>query len=365
MKNRDYSYDWLRAFSAVMIVFCHVCQGFGISAALGFYLGGTYVSVFLLLSAYLLGLRHCESIKDGPVSFLKSRLLRLVPTYYVFLTLAFLLIAFLIGAWYLTPRQVLGHYLFLNWFVPSTRVDIAPLPQLGHLWFMSCIVMSYVLIALMAFLPVFSKRGIRFWTCYLFVMLAAGCGMCWLSRFFIYPSVVLALFPPMFYCGRRLVAAVQRLGRVCLICLLLLTNLGSIVAYQFGMRDFSPVAVLLSITVNAVLWIACAPLVFSRNRLPAWVGFISGISFEIYLVHHAFCLGHYSLTHYMPVWAAVPAVFILSISLGYALSILTRNIMKVIKITPPICVRKQLYINKFNSNIRLWQSELNLLTSQL
>lgn len=261
MKNRDFSYDWLRAFSAVMIVLCHVCQGFGISAALGFYLGGTYVSVFLLLSAYLLGLRHSESIKEGPVSFLKSRLLRLVPTYYVFLTLAFLLIALLIGAWYLTPRQVLGHYLFLNWFVPSTRVDIAPLPQLGHLWFMSCIVMSYVLIALMAFLPAFSKRGVRFWTCYLFVVLAAGCIMCSLSRFFIYPSVVLALFPPMFYCGRQLVAAVQKLGRVCLISLL--------------------------------------------------------------------------LVHYMPVWAAVPAVFVLSIFLGYALSILTRNIMKVIKITPP------------------------------
>lgn len=345
MRNRDYSYDWLRAFSAIMIVLCHVCQCFGISEALGFYLGGTYVSVFLLLSAYLLGLRHSKSINDGPVSFLKSRLLRLVPTYYVFLTLAFLLIAFLIGAWYLTPGQVLGNYVFLNWFVPSTRVYISPLPQLGHLWFMSCIVMSYVLIALMAFLPVFSGRGIRFWTCYLFAMLAAGCVMCSLSRFFIYPSVVLALFPPMFYCGRRFVAVVQRLGRVCLISLLVVTNLGSIVAYQFGMRDYSPLLVLLSITVNAVLWIASAPIVFSSNRLPAWVGFISGISFEIYLVHHAFCLGHYSLTHYMPVWAAVPAVFILSISLGYALSILTRNIMKVIKSTP----KKIVYINNYIS----------------
>lgn len=92
MDSRDYSYDWLRAFSAIMIVLCHICQGFGISTSLGYYLGGTYVCVFLLLSAYLLGEHHRERISATPWLFLKSRMKRLCTTYYTYLTLLFIVI---------------------------------------------------------------------------------------------------------------------------------------------------------------------------------------------------------------------------------------------------------------------------------
>lgn len=128
MDNRDYSYDWLRAFSAIMIVLCHICQGFGINTSLGYYLGGTYVSVFLILSAYLLGEHHRERIANAPWRFLKTRMNRLVPTYYTYLTVTFIIIG-TCGLGHLTLKQTVGHYMFLNWFIPSTRIYQSPLPQ--------------------------------------------------------------------------------------------------------------------------------------------------------------------------------------------------------------------------------------------
>lgn len=71
---------------------------------------------------------------------------------------------------------------------------------------------------------------------------------------------------------------------------------------------------------TAVLWIACAPIVFSTRNIPKFVAFLSSISFEIYLIHHPLCLGTFSLRNYFPLWISIPMVFILSILGGWILS---------------------------------------------
>lgn len=86
--------------------------------------------------------------------------------------------------------------------------------------------------------------------------------------------------------------------------------------------------------LNATLWIACAPLIFSREKAPRAVMFISSISFEIYLIHHPFCMGTYSLNHYMPAWMAIISIFAIAITGGWLLSVITSvllNIQKTIK----------------------------------
>lgn len=325
MDSRDYSYDWLRAFSAIMIVLCHICQGFGISTSLAYYLGGTYVCVFLLLSAYLLGEHHRGKILATPWWFLKSRIKRLCPTYYAYLTVAFTVIG-LCGLGHLALKQVVGHYLFLNWFIPSTRIYQSPLPQLGHLWFMSCIVWAYLIITLLSLIPGFVKRTKVFWSYYTIVWFVCGSLLCSYSRYFIYPSVVLSLFPLVFFKGSIVFPYIRRVPRLFLVVILLLCNLGTIVGFQYGLHE-NPPLVFWAISINSMLWIAAAPVIFNKKRIPKAVAFISTISFEIYLVHHPFCLGHYSLANYMPTLVAVIMVFIISFVLAYLLRCLSKSII--------------------------------------
>lgn len=282
MDNRDYSYDWLRAFSAIMIVLCHICQGFGINTSLGYYLGGTYVSVFLILSAYLLGEHHRERIANAPWRFLKTRMNRLVPTYYTYLTVTFIIIG-TCGLGHLTLKQTVGHYMFLNWFIPSTRIYQSPLPQLGHLWFMSCIVGAYWIITLFSLILGHVKRAKGFWLYTTIGMVCASTLFCSYSRYFIYPSVVLSLFPLVFFKGNDVFSYIRKAPKYILIVALLLCNLGSIVGFHHGLYE-NPPLVFWTIAINSILWIATTPIIFRRKYIPKVVAFISTISFEIYLV---------------------------------------------------------------------------------
>ena len=334
MKNRDYSYDWLRAFSAIMIVLCHICQGFGISPKLGYYLGGTYVSVFLVLSAYLLGIKHKERIVINPGSFLKTRMIRIIPTYYTYLSLVFIITG-VFGLGHLELRQAIGHYLFLNWFIPSIRIDHQPLPQLGHLWFMSCIVAAYLILTISAILKL-SNRTKRFWICLTIVTTLVCTVLCSVSRYFIYPSVVVTLFPLVFFVGDELFQYIyRRVSKNVLIGLLLLSNICSIVGYHYGLYQY-PTLVFGSIAINSVLWIAATPYVFKRNSIPSGIAFVSSISFEIYLIHHPLCLGYYSLAKYMPIGLAIVSVYAVSILLAYFLFLLVIIVKRCIgNIIPP------------------------------
>lgn len=328
MGRRDYSYDWLRAFSAIMIVLCHICQGFGISTSLGYYLGDTYVSVFLILSAYLLGEHHKERIVDAPWRFLKSRIKRLTPTYYTYLTVIFIIIG-LCGLGHLVLKQIVGHYLFLNWFIPSTRIYQSPLPQLGHLWFMSCIVLAYLIITSFSLILGFVKRTKEFWLCSTIGMTCVGTLLCSYSRYFVYPSVVLSLFPLVFFKGNAVFLYIRKVSKPFLIVALLLCNLGAIVGFQYGLYE-NPPLVFGAIAINSILWIASTPIIFNRKYIPKVVAFISSISFEIYLVHHPFCLGHYSLANYMSTGVAVIMVFMISVVLAYLLNFLSNFIANCI-----------------------------------
>ncbi|MCM1138933.1 MAG: acyltransferase family protein [Muribaculum sp.] len=226
--NRDYSYDYLRAFAAIMIVLCHICQGFGLSAELGYYLGGTYVDVFLLLSAYLLGVKYRDKIGDNPVGFLRKRTSRLIPTYYIYLAIVILLSLILFGGNAFTWKQTVGHFLFLNWFWYDARIFESPLPQLGHLWFMSAILMGYVCVALYGMIIKKSRliRSNGFWIVFL---ISAACISSLLTskiRMMVYPCTASFLFILIFYKGKEIMIYIRKMPAPIMISLLIISNLG-------------------------------------------------------------------------------------------------------------------------------------------
>lgn len=325
--NRDYSYDYLRAFSAIMIVLCHLCQGFGISSELGYYLGGTYVDVFLLLSAYLLGLRYRDKIRENPIGFLRKRTSRLIPTYYTYLSIAIVLIGIVCGIYSLTWKQIVGHYMFLNWFWVSSRIFESPLPQLGHLWFMSAILMGYVLVTLYA-LALRNSRIARtngFWILFLVIAACISSLLTSKIRMMVYPCTASFFFILIFYKGKGIMDYLRRMPAFMMISLLVICNWGGVMYYLLGGYDY-PLFIFWINLINAFLWIGASPIIFKRNSTPFVVKFISTISFEIYLIHHPFCLGYFSLIRFMPVWMAIPSVLILSIVLGYGLNKISSSV---------------------------------------
>lgn len=228
MMTRDYSYDYLRAFAAIMIVLCHICQGFGISAELGYYLGGTYVDVFLLLSAYLLGLTSRNKIADNPWQFMRKRCYRIIPTYYSFLTINFIIILVLIGWNSLSVNQVIGHYLFLNWFWKASRVCEPPLPQIGHLWFMSCIIFGYLSVVAWSMvanrIKILKTDGA--WKVYFLIWVVIATILTLRIRFAVYPCTVMLGFMLLFFRGKEIMNHIRILNPKALVSLLVISNTG-------------------------------------------------------------------------------------------------------------------------------------------
>ena len=190
---------------------------------------------------------------------------------------------------------------------------------------MSCIVLAYLTVTAFSLIPGHAGHKDRFWLWLTLGTALAGTILCFRSRWFVYPSVVMVLYPLVFFKGHEMVSHTQKVSRPLMFVALLLCNLGAILGFRFGLYDYPPL-VFWTIGINAVLWIVSAPVVFDRRCIPNPVVFISAISFEIYLVHHPFCLGCYSLAKYMPVWLAVIVVFALSISLGYLLNLLAKGV---------------------------------------
>lgn len=226
--QRDYSYDYLRAFAAIMIVFCHMCYGLWGVSGIGNYLGGTYVDVFLLLSAYLLGISSRNMIIQDPWNFIKKRAGRLIPTYYTFLTITFLIIIAFIGYDALSSKQIISHYLFLNYFWPSSRVVESPLPQIGHLWFMSCIMFGYLSVLgwsqVIKLIPTLNTN--KSWMIYLVVWSVISTFITMKVRFAVYPCTVMLGFVILFFKGPEIINKVHSINSSILILLLILGNWG-------------------------------------------------------------------------------------------------------------------------------------------
>lgn len=132
--NRIPAFDFIRVISLFGILVCHSCFEHAQNVWAGRYLGATFNFLFLILSAFLLGMSW--QAKDYPkyhIEFVWKRVLKLTKSYYPYLVVLF---AFL----YLTQdffswRNLISHFLFLPWF--------DKIGGFGHLWFLTMIVICY------------------------------------------------------------------------------------------------------------------------------------------------------------------------------------------------------------------------------
>ena len=153
---RDYSISLIRFFSLILIITCHMMQYFDMELAWWFNVG---VQIFLCISGYLYARRDIGDV----IQFYSRRLQKiLIPYYIVFLSYGLLQ--------FFAAKDVFSIKLFLKGLLVNARLYGA-----GHLWFVSTILLCYLLTPL---LELYRKRYVHNTKTLLLFMAISACVTC-------------------------------------------------------------------------------------------------------------------------------------------------------------------------------------------
>lgn len=317
---RDISFDYLRVISTFAIVACHICYINSELFFLGTYLS-TYVEVFFILSALLLGLKYFNTVLTWD-NFLKKRISRLITSYYPYLFFLFIGIYFAQGE-ITSFRIILAHISFVNWFSRSFEYSY------GHLWFLSMLMMCYVFILIISRINKNLENNIVLIIA-IVILLEYLC-----NKLNINPRIIttLILFYLFFFKGTIFLTFSKKIKMIWYFPIYLFLNIMALyILYIYnGLMDYKLFASILSSIIafsNVIFFIH----IYKNAPKNKFIAFFSMISFEIYLVHHPLILGKYAIINCFSRYTEVNIIvtiliiFILSWILYYVSKKLNENV---------------------------------------
>lgn len=315
MNSRNVSFDGIRAVAILGIIGCHMCYGLGEISWLGAYLGGVFNCVFFSLSAILLSKKMLirGGVKLFP--FMKRRILKLIASLWPMLVTIFVL--FSIGGIPYSIKQVIMNFCLLGWF--------SKLPGFGHLWFVTMILFCYFLFVGLSHL----KRNVHKWEILISFILTTLCAYITYSQ-----ELPGYLFLILFYCGvlflhrQSILQWALSIPKWQLTTIVLASNGITLLLFY---KDWLYNGNLLMYYITALcgivllLWLY---RIFSNYTPGPILIYLSSISYELYLVHHPFCFGQFSLFqltgNYW--WLGIIFITIVSLVLATALNRLSKFI---------------------------------------
>lgn len=128
----------IRSISALMIIWCHIFQGLNNELAWWFNVG---VQIFLFMSGFLMA----KDYISYPIIFLKKRLSKILVSYYILLAIT--LIIYSIFNIDINLNSILTYVFCLQGITYKNII-----PGLEHLWFISIIIISYLLTLILNYL---------------------------------------------------------------------------------------------------------------------------------------------------------------------------------------------------------------------
>lgn len=319
------SLEYLRFAAIVLIVCCHFLPHyFGSHLTV---LGCFGNATFFALSGILLGNAWFRSGTPAfGVNFLTKRIWKILPSYYLFITFWFLFLY--LNEHYFSIRSLLLYYSFLPWFNKLNGV--------GHLWFITMIVLCYFAFAALTQLNAIGRglilRSRRF-------ILPATVLFCLVIQYFMqqrhfpdYFAAILFGIPLLFLYADHFFSGSE--GKSLLLpSVLTAAGIAGTLALEFSGRwaarlhflqfDFAMLA--------SVAFIRLILLLDPRiSRVPRFISWIAEISFEIYLVHHVLCIGKYAIYRYFPnAFLQSTAFLLLTLAGAVLLHIFSRRITRI------------------------------------
>lgn len=322
--NKIEGLNYLRALSMFFIIIGHICLSRGVEET-GRYFGYVFVDVFFVLSALLLGLKYGDKQLEG--KFLLKRYVRLSCTYYPFLLLSLLILTILGEK--ITILNVISHFTYVNYILRYTICG----SSFGHLWFLSLIMMCYVEVTILSRL----KLGHSVFHIPLLLISLALCVCCgYISEEHKIPNrivLVLFFFGYVFFNAKQCLSWFMNFSIKTDITLVIIINL--ITWFLFNtdiIGDNNRLTRDWIVLAAALTWFPFFCKIKTSIRFSRIVDFFSAISFEMYLVHHPFVLGKFSVFTYLSPVGGVLTIFFITIVLASFLHILSAKITKAIKI---------------------------------
>lgn len=324
------SLNILRAVAIIFVVIGHFCLQFGFEPV-GRFCCYLFVQIFFLISALLLGLKYgcCPT----EVGFLYKRWKRLSIVYYPFLLISIAVLYFV--APLPSMFSIVTHFTYVNYFVQTTLCGV----PFGHLWYISMLMMCYLMVAVFNSTFFYDKirKSQSSWVGLLgYLLMAVAFAI--VSRCIHIPSriaIVLISYLIVFVKANDLLDLFRhfmkkRNGKI--YSLILFTVSNSILLSLFLWCDLNSKLILRDFLVLAVsfIWLLFFMTVFWNTKCVSILNMISGISFELYLIHHPFVLGKFSWLNGSVLTKNVYLNAVLALFIVILLSILLNRLSKMI-----------------------------------
>lgn len=320
MNDRICSFDYLRAFAIIGIILCHFFFNWNETLGLGRFCGNTFNALFIAMSGLLLGIKNSNSNNHKySISFLKKRFTKLAISYYPFLVFAFLFYVF-VEKNTLTIKDVLMHVLFLPWFDKLSGFE--------HLWFLTMIGVCYFSV----FLYSKFKDSMENWFVGLNLLLSLIIG------YFVEEKglpgqmlVYLTLFMTCHYKVKDILRWLKNRDSVFVVSVSFCVIAGFLYLFYNGLYDQCRFLAEMGGALCAMAIFMSTVKLLENVKNNKVIGFVAGVSFEIYLVHHVFSFGRYSIMNIIcnPVLGFI-CLLALSIALATVLRLVSKTIGKII-----------------------------------
>ncbi len=280
----------------VQIFLIHYFAGIGLREQM--WLFSTAVPVFLLMSAYLYGLKNEDDIILGHL-FLFKRIKTLSLKYYPFVLSVFIYYAITDVAHIVEyAKSVGGELVYLTKFVK-------PLPGCGHLWFMETLLFCYISMVISSrvkFVGKWFRSGILSILLLIFLICM---GFLYRGADFVYIYFYLWTY----YNARKINQLSSRLiiyiSSVILVIGYFLLSLNYHETFRMGIYiEYFQTCVM------AILIIKLFTMLFKNSTNIAIITWMSSISMEFYLIHHLFVFTN-------PIYISITVTLVLSVMLNF------------------------------------------------
>ena len=298
----------VRVLSMLMIITCHILQGYNQPSAFLFNVG---VQVFFLLSGFLYGKIEITSI----ASFVKKRFIKVyIP--YILVVLCCTAIYAIFNLTDVSIRNVAPYLFNLQGFIGDT------IEGLNHLWFLSVLMICY-------FITPIAQKILRYRSVWFVVLWIIACVV---EFGFVTKMQSVAAWVMLYLLGMFWGKNENKWINIGLIIISLI--LSFVMLYFLKMEYLTdPHMVRYSIGLHCILALCIVSVLYcSLSKLeicmPIWLQYCNDVSYEVYLIHHIVILGPLSLLFVTPI-KAINIILILVIT--FVLSHLLNRLMNLIK----------------------------------
>ena len=300
----------VRVISMMMIITCHILQGYNQPSAFLFNVG---VQIFFLLSGFLYGKIEITSI----ASFVKKRLAKVyIP--FIFLVLCCAAIYTIFNIADVSVKNVLPYLLNIQGFIGGG------IEGLNHLWFLSVLMICYIITPIAQKMLKYKSWFIVIW------VIVSIVEFCFIQRMQSVAAWVMLYLLGMFWGMYE--------NKWINIALLIFSTVISLVMMYFLKLEylFDSLMVRYSIGLHCILALCIVSVVYSmfsrmEIRMPKCLQYCNDVSYEVYLIHHIIILGPLSMLFITPLKSInIVLIIVMTFVLSHLLNRLTNLIKKLI-----------------------------------